>query len=178
MNSLVLSPKFVSLYAGDTMVKNPDTGNWEFPLYSFDLEVKNPFRVIAPSLNTDKRYIKLVTNNIYTMITEKWLYDDDRFGTLLPYFRVNISNDSSVGQITFDPAPDRDAIKKARKYTNHVFNYIEKFFISRKIIYHILKNFINDYNLNWYDIFYNVDDFISYAVENLRSIIIMAQIGN
>lgn len=167
MSNFITTPTNIDIYG--TVFRNPITGRWEFPVYSFDLDVINPFVNSVDVLNNDRRYQKKVADSIYVSLTETWLYKKHNFKKLLKYFRIVEAG--GEGQVhLIDNLDDAKMSEMNNKYRKHILMYIEKYFISRKFVYKALQKFTRTKNVKWYDVFEHssaVKKFLAKELEDL-----------
>lgn len=146
------------------------SGRWSIPVMRFNLGY-SPWYKESDPLNDDKKYQRSVSDSFYLRLVEKWLYEKSSFNKLLKYFVITADgNDGKVSLIS-----DPDNINKSelnKKYKKYIFRYIEKYFISKKFIYKILKQFVNKYNLKWYDLFQNKEDVRDFIIKKLEKFIV------
>jgi hypothetical protein len=155
----------------DTLLFDPVTGRYVVPLYRFDFGMR-PFMDDGGPLNRDPRYQKEVIRNIYHRLTEKWLYSDPMYKSLLKYFKVEKKGSDGVVTMITDP----DNINKApgKDTRDHVFKYIEKYIITRRFVEKVLLEYITMTRLRWYDIYSNIDSVKDLLVNKLKKTIIRA----
>lgn len=171
-NNINLSSDMVMAYGPGSIFRNPITGKWEFPVYNFNMKILNPHRQNIDILNNDKNYRHKVAKNFYTLLTEKWLYNDHHYRKLLKYFTTGDKTGTGVGQIHLvDNLDDAKATTLNKKYRNHIFLYIEKYFITKKFVYKSLSNFTKKYDMKWYNLMDNESAVKKYLANNLRDLI-------
>lgn len=155
------------------LMKDPITNQWVMPTYVFNVKYPNPFFSEVDPLQTDPKYQKKIIDNIYTRLCEKWLYNDSEFKKLLRYFKVDIDSDQAKITLLIPTDPENTPIETFDpKYNNHVFKYIEKYFITIGFVDKTLRQYISSSNTKWYDIFYNIDTIKEILATKLKKLII------
>jgi hypothetical protein len=155
----------------ESLFRDPITGLWMFPTMTFNTGYKNPFINEIDPLNEDRKYIKRVINHFYFRLTEKWLYKDPIYRSLLKYFRVEkVGDKGTVSMITDVDKPSDTAISESdRKY---VFRYIEKHLITKRFVRRVLKEYVRTTHIKWYDLFNNTDTLKELLCHKLKKLII------
>lgn len=168
MTEFVITPTNIDYL--DSILRNPVTGRWTIPVISFNVKTNPLFGDIDP-LNDDPKYQKKIIDNIHTRLTEKWLYKSPSFRKLLKYFNATkkgdeikvsiIPNINSLNTSEFD--------KNTRKY---VFRYIEKIFITKKLVNKILRSYVAAKHIKWYDLLHNTDTLKDLFAHKLKKLIV------
>ena len=110
-------------------------------------------------INDDPKLRKQVTEKIYKKICNSWLiyhYDD-----LLKYLKIK---DNKVSLIDDIKNLDNDKNNNEMK-----FKFILNYFITKNKIYKLICKFINDNNINWWDLkkhLHNLRSYIHYKIKN------------
>lgn len=169
MSEFIITPTNVDFL--ESIFRNPITGRWTIPILTFNTKYVNPYFGEIDPLNDDPRYQKQVIDNFYTRLTEKWLYKEPIFRSLMKYF--NVEKNGEEGQISLISDPDKiSEIKTDEKYRNYVFQYIEKYFITKRFIDRILRQYVNTTHIKWYDLFHNTDTLKDLFAHKLKKLII------
>jgi hypothetical protein len=106
------------------------------------------------NLLIQKRAVKY----FYIKTIDKWLYNDDEFECLLKYFKVKKADgEAHISLMTSSELSKRhdDHVQLDDEDKNLVFQFIEVFFVNKKMIYSILKNFVKDNYITWLDLYHN-----------------------
>ena len=139
MSDFIMTPTNIDYL--ETIFRDPITGRWSIPLLTFNLSNRNPFYFDIDPLNDDPNYRRNVVNHFYTRLTEKWLYKAPIFKKLLKYFKVE--KNGETGKVSLIDDPDKTVdIKINNEYKNYIFRYIEKVFITKKLVNKILKEYV------------------------------------
>ncbi|AGF85276.1 hypothetical protein QJ854_gp506 [Moumouvirus goulette] len=149
MDTFILTPTNTKYL--DFMLKDPISGNLIAPVMNFNLDTLNPFKTDLYFLNSDNKYQEKITNYIHTSLTEKWLYKEEVYNDLLKYFRV--TKHKTYGTVCLiNNLTDKVNIDINNKYKNHIFRYIEKFFITPSFVEKVLQNYVENSKIKWYDV--------------------------
>lgn len=155
------------------LMKDPITNRWVMPTYVFNVNYPNPYYSEIDPLQTDPKYHKKIISNIYTRLCEKWLYNDTEFKKLLRYFKVDIDDNQAKITLLLPADPENIPVQKYDEiYNNHVFKYIEKYFITKGFVDKTLRQYIASSGTKWYDIFYNIDTIKELLAKKLKKLII------
>lgn len=169
MSTFIVTPTNIDyLYS---LFRNPITGKWEIPILTFNPRIINPFLGEIDPLNEDRRYQDRVVDHFYTRLTERWLYRDPLFKSLLKYFKVDKKGDHGTVSLISDP----DKIKESNispDDNRYVFKYIEKYFITRRFVEKVLRQYVNTTRIKWYDLFNNSDTVKDLLRHKLKKMII------
>ena len=116
-------------------------------------------------LNNDEKFQKDVIKYFKHEILDNWIYDE--LSSLLNYYKVV---DGKVSLV--------DSLQNLNDTTNNIqlsklkIEYFKEHFLNKKIIKHVIKQFIKDKKINWYDLKqYNkklARKFLIYFDEKLR----------
>lgn len=169
MSDFLITPTNVDFL--ESIFKNPITGRWNIPILTFNTKYINPYFGEVDPLNEDPVYQKSVVDHFYMRLTEKWLYKASAFRKLLKYFRVEKNGEEGKVSMIADP----DKISETpidEQYHKHVFKYIEKFFITKRLIDRILRQYIGTTHIKWYDLFHNTDTLKDLFAHKLKKLII------
>lgn len=169
MSEFIITPTNVDFL--ESILRNPITGKWTIPILTFNTGWINPFYGQIDPLNDDPKYQKSVSDNFYLRLKEKWLYKDPIFRSLLKYFRVEKSGDEIKVSLISDP----DKISESqlnKEFDKYIFRYIEKYFITRRFINKILKEYVRTTRIKWYDLFHNTDTLKDLFAHKLKKLII------
>lgn len=168
MNNFIVTPTNIDYL--ESIFKNNVTGRWEIPVMTFNPIILNPFLSEIDPLNEDKRYHERVINYFYTKLTEKWLYKDAGFRKLLKYFNVEKAGENSI--ITLKRRVEKDDKSVDEITRKYIFKYIEKYFITERLIRKILTNYVAVTHIKWYDLFSNQDAIKELFAHRLKKLII------
>lgn len=169
MSTFLITPTNIDDY--DWIFKNPVTGQWTIPVMDFNPLVLNPFYYEIDPLNSDLQYQNRTIDYFYTKLTEKWLYKDSLFRSLLKYFHVSKKNDKGTITLISDPDKISESNILEDDY-KHVLKYIEKFFITRRFVEKVLREYISVTHIKWYDLYNNGDTLKDLFRHKLKKIII------
>lgn len=169
MSEFIVTPTNIDLL--ESLFRNPRTGRWVIPILTFNTNYINPYFGESDPLNDDPNYQKSVIDNFYLRLKEKWLYKAPIFRSLLKYFIVEETGDKGTVKLVDDPDQVSNSITN-EKYKNHIYKYIEKYFISRRLIKKILKEYVNTTHVKWYDLFHNTNTLKSLFAHKLKKLII------
>lgn len=159
----------------NTIYRDPITGKWTIPVITFSTKLSDPYGLHGTysrdPLNDDPKYQKMVIEHFFTRLVEKWLYKDDIFKKLHKYFIVE--KDHEKGHVTLvrnvKYAKDRDYDKTDRK---HINRYIEKLFITKRFIDKILRRYVEETGMKWYDVFHNTKTIKKLFYHKLKQLIV------
>jgi len=169
MAQFIITPTNID-YLG-SVFRNPLTGKWTIPIFTFNTKITNPFFGEIDPLNEDPTYQREVANYFYTGLKEKWLYKDPAFRKLLKYFVVEENGDE--GKVYLVPSMDKVSKSNVKdKYRKHVFKYIEKLFLTKKFVRHVLREFVRKTKTKWYDLFNNKDTLKELFAKKLKKEIV------
>lgn len=164
----ILTPNDLAYF--NSMFRNPVTGRWTIPTMMFNTQYASPYFNHSDPLNNDPAYQKTVIDNIYVRLTEKWLYKDPVFLSLLKYFDVTI--DGNQGSIRLIDDPDNITSKSNMKYSRHILKYINEYFVTKHFVSKILKQFVKLNDVKWYDLFEYSDILKSLFAKQLKKTIV------
>uniref|UniRef100_A0A6C0CCP6 Uncharacterized protein n=1 Tax=viral metagenome TaxID=1070528 RepID=A0A6C0CCP6_9ZZZZ len=153
------------------IVRNPITKSIDVPILLFNPAFTNPFYSEVDLLNDDRMYQARVIDHFYTRLTEKWLYKKPIYRKLLKYFQVKKSGDEGKVQLISDP----DNVSKSNissEDSKYVFKYIEKYFVSRRFVEKVLREYVATTRIKWYDLFNNSDTLVDLLAHKLKKLII------
>jgi len=174
MTSFVITPTNIDYL--DSLFRDPITGKWVIPILTFNPMIPNPYFQDIDPLNNDPRYQKRVVDNIYMRLTEKWLYKEPRFRSLLKYFVVEKSGNK--GTVSLITNPDKASEAKVNEDDRkHIFKYIEKYFITERFVRKVLKEYVTVTHVKWYDLFNNTDTLKDLFGHKLKKLIIATIYG-
>lgn len=152
MANFILTPTELDL--SSSIYRDPITGLWILPMYTFNTGYQGSFLTESDPLNNDPKYQNRVIDNIHLRLTEKWLYKDSIYISLLKYFNIKFENNKGVVEPVSDPDTAKLTIKP--EYYKQVFKYIEKIFINKKFVEKILREYVKTTKIKWYDLFNNI----------------------
>src|SRR5579872_5579346 len=101
MTTMLITPTNIDDY--DWIFKNPITGKWTIPVLEFNPLIVNPFYYEIDPLNVDPQYQNQTIDYFRTKLTEKWLYHNPLFKSLLKYFHVTKKGDKGSVTLITDP---------------------------------------------------------------------------
>lgn len=168
MTNFVLTPTELDL--NSPVYRDPLTGQWILPLFTFNTNYQNSFLIERDPLNSDPKYHDRVIDNIHLRLTEKWLYKDPIYISLLKYFFIKTEKDKGVIYTVRDPDTAKLTIKKDDY--RQVFKYIEKIFITRRFIEKVLREYVKTTHIKWYDLFTNISTLKELFAHKLKKTII------
>jgi hypothetical protein len=167
MSSFVLTPTNVDYL--ESLFYDPITGQWFVPTLVYNTAYISPFFKESDPLNEDPRYQDKVIDHFWIKLTEKWLYKDPIFTSLLKYFHV--TKEGETGKITLNNVNEKTDIEKLTESDKmHILKYIEKFFITRRFVEKVLREYVNSTHIKWYDLFNNsstIKDLLKHKLKNL-----------
>ena len=169
MSEFIITPTNVDFL--ESLFRNPVTGRWMIPILTFNTGFINPYYGEIDPLNDDPNYRKSVIDNFYLRLKEKWLYKEPIYRSLLKYFIVKENGEQGTVSLVDDP----DKVSSSNineKYKNHIYKYIEKYFISKHLIRKILEQYVNTTHIKWYDLFHNIDTLKNLFAHKLKKLII------
>lgn len=169
MSEFIVTPTNPTLI--ETLFRSPITGRWTIPLLTFNTRIVNPYYGEIDILNDDYQYQKTVIEHFYIKLKEKWLYRDPNFRSLLKYFNVEKSGDKGTVSLIQDPDKTSDSPLN-KEFKNHIFRYIEKYFVSRHYIDKVLRQYVATTKTKWYDLFHNNDSIKELFAHKLKKLII------
>lgn len=153
----------------NSILKDPITGAWIAPRMNFNLDIINPYQEIY-EIDNDNQYRERIINYIYICLTEKWLYKEKVFESLLKFF--NVKKTKSQGIICLiNNLNDKIDLESNHKYKKYIFMYIEKFFITHNFVTTVLKNYVKNSNIKWYDICHNKNNLKGLFAYKLKKVI-------
>lgn len=168
MTEFIITPTNLDLL--ESIFRNPITGRWSIPILTFNTTFINPFYSEVDPLNEDPQYQQRVIDHFYMRLTEKWLYKDPAFRKLLKYFKVE--ENGNEGKISLiDNIDNVREIDKQMKYWKHIFKYIEKYFITKKFVEKVLRQYVRRTDTKWYDLFNNTDILKDLFAHKLKKLI-------
>lgn len=170
MSSFIVTPTNVDYI--ESLFRDPLTGKWFIPFLTFNTGIGNPYYSEADPLNEDPKYQKRVSKHFLMKLTEKWLYKDPSFKSLLKYFKVEKKGDKGIVSLIDDPDKVSDTAKFSKEDRMYVYKYIEKYFITRRFIEKILRSFVNTTHIKWYDLFNNNDTIKDLFRHKLKKLIV------
>ena len=131
------------------------------PYYTLDIlpDVKNDYS----ELNDDKTVIKTVKNYYYYKTIDAFLKSE--MIDLLGYLHIDNNKVSFIKNIKdySDKLPTSNDTEKKIKH-------LEKNFLTKKIIYNIIKKYVNKHNVEWWKIRYSEDKFKKYLHQKLKEL--------
>ena len=163
MADLLALPSTMSDF--DNMFIDQETGKLKLPrLIVSLLETPMYYQDLNKSADVQRR----ITKYFHTKAQDKWLYNDASYESLLKYFVVTKSNK----EITVDLIKSmKDATEK--KWTDderkYIFQFIEKYFLTKKFVYKVLRDYVKATNVNWYDLYTNSHVIKSHIRHKLKS---------
>jgi hypothetical protein len=169
MSEFIITPTNVDFL--ESIFRNPLTGRWTIPILTFNTGLINPYYGDIDPLNDDPKYQKNVIDHFYIRLTEKWLYKDPIFKSLLKYFKIEKNGD----EVRVSLVPNMDSVSRSNvdeKYKKYVYRYIEKVFITKKFVDKVLRQYVKVTHIKWYDLFYNTDTLKDLFAHKLKKLII------
>jgi len=168
MSSFIMTPTDIDDLS--FILKNPITNKWSIPILTFN-PLYNPYYREIDVLNEDRQYQNRVIDHFYIRLTEKWLFRKAIFKKLLKYFKVNKTNNEGTVSLISDPdnVPSSGIKDEDNKF---VFKYIEKYFITRRFVEKVLREYVRTTHIKWYDLFNNSDTLIDLFAHKLKKLIV------
>ena len=167
MSEFIMTPSNIDFL--ESVFRSPITGNWTIHILTFNTNIASPYYNEVDPLNEDPQYQKSVIDHFYVRLTEKWLYKEPIFRSLLKYF--NVEKEGDEGKVSLITDVDKVSNEKLNKqYSKYVFKYIEKYFITKRLISKILNEYVKTTHIKWYDLFHNTDllkDYLAYRLKKL-----------
>lgn len=170
MSTFIMTPTNVDYL--ESLFRDPVTGKWYIPVLTFDTRIVNPYYREADPLNDDPSYQARVVNHFYTRLTEKWLYKEPMFRSLLKYFQVEKSGNKGTVSLVANEDRLSDIKNFSEEDIMHIFKYIEKYFITERFVKKVLKEYISVTHAKWYDLFNNTDTLKDLFRHKLKKLII------
>lgn len=132
------------------------------PYYTLDIlpTIKNDYS----DLNDDKSIIRTVTKYYYYKTLEKFLKSD--MIDLLGYLKIT---DDKVNFIK--SVKDHSDKLPSEADTNKKINYLENYFLTKKMIHGILKKYVQKNDIMWYKVQHNEQEFKNYLHKKLKELI-------
>lgn len=148
--------------------RNILTNEWAPPIYYFNIAEPISYHPV----HENKVYQKRVVKYFFLRLTEKWLHNTSYFDNLLKYFRINLdSNNNGKGEIHLVESLDKlQPLSQNIKYKDPIFEYVIKYFITKKLVKKILKQYLAKTKLKWYDLYVNSSDIKDFFVQKLDSV--------
>ena len=132
------------------------------PFYTIDVlpTIKNDYK----DLNDDKSVIRTVTKYYYYKTLEKFLKSE--LIDLLGYLKITDGKVNFIKNIKehSDKLPTEEETKKK-------INYLEEYFITKKMIHGILKKYVQKNDIMWYKVQHNEQEFKNYLHKKLKELI-------
>lgn len=169
MSTFLITPTNIDDY--DWIFKNPITNKWTIPIMNFNPFIANPYLYELDPLNNDAKYQNKTIDYFETKLTEKWLHRKSFYGGLLKYFVIKKKGDK--GSITLISNPDKISESNISDDDyKHVLRYIEKFFITRRFVEKVLREYVRVSHIKWYDLYSNTDTLKNLFRHKLKKLII------
>lgn len=169
MTTFLMTPTNIDDY--DWILKNPILNKFTIPVIKYDLRVPNPFAIDIDPLNHDKRYQEQTIDYFYTKLTERWLYKDPIFKSLIKYFKI--TKNKNEGEITLVSDPSHiSRTNVSEEDYKHVLRYINKIFITKRFVEKVLREYVTITHIKWYDLYNNTDDIKDLFRHKLKKLII------
>lgn len=166
MTELVFTPTEIEI--SDIYV-HPITLKKFIPVMNFDITIPSPFIYQREPLNYDSRYIDSVIDHLYFRLKEKWLYKSSQFKDLLKYFVVTESN--GKGRVRVRTNQPLMAPEDYSKYRKYILRYIEKYFLSKKLVKKTLEKYVKRNRVNWFDLVNHSDLLKLVFAKQLKNVI-------
>lgn len=171
MSSFIITPTNVDLL--ESIFRDPITGKWYIPVLTFNTSYLSPFYREADPLNEDPRYQDRVIDHFWLKLTERWLYRDPSFRSLLKYFHVERDDERGTVSLVSDPGQAKKDVSDINEENKmYIFKYIEKFFITRKFVEKTLRKYVDRTGIKWYDLYVNSDVIKDLLRHKLKKLII------
>ncbi len=169
MSTFIMTPTNIDDY--DWILRDPITGKWTIPTLTFNPLILNPYYYELDPLNSNPAYQKKTIDYFHTKLTEKWLYKEPIYRSLLKYFKI--SKKGEEGKVIL--VSDLDKISESnvpKDDYKHVLKYIEKFFINRRFVEKVLREYVAVTHIKWYDLYNNTDTLKDLFRHKLKKLII------
>jgi hypothetical protein len=153
-NSYNINPYNISPYGINPYNVNPyNISPYGINAYGNNYGINN----LGINPNIDPTIQRRITKYFYAKLIDKWLYNDPIFDSLLKYLKIDKKEgEASVGLIS---SKDLSKMKENNKISdidaNLMKQFIEVIFLNKKMVYHILRDYVNKTNMNWYDLYHN-----------------------
>lgn len=169
MTEFIMTPTNIDYL--QSIIRNPMTGRWTLPNLTFNINYSNPYYNEIDVLNDDPRYQEKIIDHFYFRLTEKWLFKDAIFNSLLKYFNADTSG--TEGKISIISNPDQKNYSDINlKFKKYIFKFIEKYFITKHFVDKVLRQYIKNTHLKWYDLFNNIDNIKNLFNHKLKRLIV------
>lgn len=169
MAEFIVTPTHINFI--NQITRDPITHMYIIPELSFNIGRNNYLWKSTDPVNDDPKYQKRVIKHFYTRLTEKWLYKDPEFRQLTKYFVVKRDNDkikvSMINNIDNLSKTNMDPIE-----IKYILRYIEKIFVSKKMVESSLRQYVKLTKIKWYDLFNAIDILKELFAHKLKKIII------
>lgn len=153
-------------------LRDPITGRWTIPVLTFNPILKSPYYGEIDVLNTDPQYQNKVIDYFCTKLTEKWLFKDPIYKSLLKYFKISKSKEAGEVTLISDPDKISESNISHEDDNKYVFKYIEKYFITRRFCEKVLREYVATTRIKWYDLFHNSDTIKDLFRHKLKKLIV------
>lgn len=130
-------------------------------LQSINISYTKPTIGFYENLNADPKIHTRLTKYFYYKLLDKWLYED--LIDILNYFKIKDGKVSLIDNLKeYDPTSvDKDSDENIQKK----IDFIEKFFLTKNMMYKILSEYVKGSETGWIDLPKN-DFFIKQVVED------------
>lgn len=169
MSTFIMTPTNVDDY--NWIFRNPITQQWTIPIMTFNPLISNPYFYEVDPLNSDVKYQNRTIDYFHTRLTEKWLYKEALYKSLLKYFMIKKKDDKGSITLISDPTKISES-NISDDDAKHVFKYIEKFFITRRFVEKVLREYITRSHVKWYDLYSNSSTLKDLFRHKLKKIIV------
>jgi hypothetical protein len=169
MSSFVITPGNIDDI--NFVIKDPLTGKWSIPILTFN-PLFNPYYSEIDVLNEDRRYQDRVIDHFHTRLTEKWLFKKPIFKKLLKYFEVEKKDNHGTVKLVSDPENIKSGKSVSDEDKKFILKYIDKYFITRRFVEKVLREYVSVTHIKWYDLFNNSDTLIDLFAHKLKKLII------
>lgn len=152
------------------VLRDPHTGKWTIPILTFNSTITSPYYNEIDILNDDTLYQNKIIDYFCIQLTEKWLFNNHIYKSLLKYFKVSkIENSGTVSLIS---STDKTSDTSSDVDNKYIFKYIEKYFITRRFCEKVLREYVAVTHMKWYDLFHNNKSIKKLFCHKLKKLIV------
>lgn len=149
MSGFVVTPTYADNI--QNIVKDPVTGKWYIPKLVIHYDMPNN---VLNSINEDPSYRHKVIEYFYTKLTEKWLFGNPSYQSLIKYFRAKKMGDRVEVEIIPYGTVLTETEKNDQKELKHfIFKFIEKHFATKSFVRDSLEKLVRQHNVRWFDMY-------------------------
>ena len=115
---------------------------------AMDLTYSRPLLAMVENMNADPEVHKKMTKYFYYKTLDKWIYND--LLGVLSYFQISGKNVSLKKDL--DKINPNDVLKLKQDEVDKLVDNLEDNYLTKDMVKKILHRFVNDTNVNWYDL--------------------------